>query len=107
MNIILFGQDGNDIIECDSNRSKSPIYLESVPENKLFISLHWKNEPFTTFFSKIPTLQEKQLTRYGVGHVHLQISNCGSSYLYLRAQRFNPTTVVTHTTDLYNIYKDS
>ena len=52
-------------------------------------------------------LQEKQLTRYGVGHVHLQISNCGSSYLYLRAQRFNPTTVVTHTTDLYNIYKDS
>ena len=26
--------------------------------------------------------------------------------MYLRAQRFNATTVVTHTTDLYNIFKD-
>ena len=37
INIILFGQDGNDIIKCDSNQSESPIY---VPEKKLFISLH-------------------------------------------------------------------
>ena len=57
--------------------------------------------------SKIPTLEEKQLNRDGVGRVHLQIPNSGSSYLYLSAQRFNPTTVVTHTTNVYNIYKDS
>ena len=52
-------------------------------------------------------LKEKYLTRDGVSCVHLQIPNSGSSYVYLRAQRFNPTTVVTHTADLYNIYKDS
>ena len=59
--IILFGQDGNGIIECDSNQSESTIYLESVTENKLFISLHWKNEPFNTFISKIPMLKERKV----------------------------------------------
>ena len=38
-----------------------------------------------------------------IGRLHLKTPYSGPSYCFLRAQVFNSTTAVTHTTDLYNI----
>ena len=47
------------------------------------------------------TLNKSVYDNYG--RAHLYNPNAGRSYVFLRAQRFNGTTISIHITDLHNI----
>ena len=60
-------------------------------------------EALSNYCETIENLTPNKLVYDNHGRAHLHTPSAGRSYVFLRAQRFNGTTISTHITDLYDI----
>ena len=60
-------------------------------------------EALSNYGENIENLTPNKLVYDNHGRAHLYPPNAGRSYVFVRAQRFNGTTISTHITDLHNI----
>ena len=77
---------------------ESPIFL-AVDDSLNVYSVLYTKEPTDDFTDGI----NRPLKYDEIGRLHIKTPHSGTSYIYLRAQLFNSTTVATHITDIYNI----
>lgn len=89
-------------IESHTDAQEGPIFIQSLADEK-FASLKYKLEAKDQYTDKFPLLGRRKLIHDSLGRVHLKVASSGPAIVYLRAQKYNPTTIVTHISDLYHI----
>ena len=75
-----------------------------VKENNVeLFTIEFMKEALSNYCENIKNLTPNKLVYDNHGRANLYTPNAGRSYVFIRAQRFNGTTISTHTTDLHNI----
>ena len=75
-----------------------------VKENNVeFFKTEFMKEALSNYGENIENLTPNKLVYDNHGRAHLYPPNAGRCYVFLRAQRFNGTTISTHIIDLHNI----
>ena len=75
-----------------------------VTENNVeFFKTEFMKEALPNYCGNKKNLTPNKLVYDNHGRANLYTPNAGRSYVFLRAQRFNGTTISTHTTDIHNI----
>ena len=108
--ITLFDLTSNVYVETCGRKLKnrvSPIFIAFHSDSQLTSSPHFKNELPTEYSQFIDNMGQQSLTRDNIGRLHLETPYSGPSFVQLRAQKFNSTTVSTHVTDLFNIISNN
>ena len=95
--VIVFGNNGREVICHPKCSSTSPIFLKL--NEKEFMSLYYKQEDQEQY-SKLNLPGTDDLTRDGLGRLHLKTPCTGTINVFLRAQRFNGITAATNITNL-------
>ena len=86
-------------------KCNAPIFIQKVEHiDRKFNSLQHKDEDLQ-HYSSILNFTKKHFIYDNLGRAHLKTRHSAPSYVFLRAQRFHPTTVATHVTDLLQILK--
>ena len=95
--VIVFDNNSHEVKCRPKCSSTSPIFLKL--NEKEFMSLYYKQEDKEQY-SKLNLPNTDDLTRDGLGRLQLKTPCTQGKNVFLRAQRFNGTSAVTHITNL-------
>ena len=104
--IYIITLNNENICEIASKKySRGSIHLAiRVKENNVeFFLTEFMKEALSNYCETIENLTPNKLVYDNHGRAHLHTPSAGRSYVFLRAQRFNGTTISTYITDLHDI----
>ena len=93
----LFSDSQKSSIKGRTSVNDGAIYIKEISASN-FSSLIFQKESAHSF-NKVPFFTGNDFVRDNIGRIHLPTPTSGKSVVYLRAQRFHPTSIATQVND--------
>ena len=104
LKVFVLKLDSNEMIEIEGRhfeKRTSPIYI-GYNENGVAVSLVFSKEDLSKYHA-VPNLTSSMLRHDNLGRLHLHTPHTGPSSLFIRAQKFDSTSIATHVNDIINM----
>ena len=104
LKVFVLKLDSNEMIEIEGRhfeKRTSPIYI-GYNENGVAISLVFSKEDLSKYHAAL-NLTSSMLRHDNLGRLHLHTPHTGPSSLFIRAQKFDSTSIATHVNDIINM----